>query len=362
MRRGGEPGLALALLLVLVACAPLSQQAGQPSATFQGARIEGDRFISFDGARLGLQHWSAKGGAPWAVIIGLHGMNDYSNSFHLAAPYWASQGVETYAFDQRGFGRSPRRGVWAGEDLMSEDLRTLVSLVRHRYPGAIIAVAGVSMGGSAAIEAFASNRPPDADRLVLLAPAVWGWRTQPLPNRLVLWVAAHTLRGAVVKPPDFVLSHISPTDNIEELRAMGRDPLMIWGARPDAIYGLVNMMQDASDDLGKVRAPVIYMSGGHDQIITAKPTHAAARHLPPHGRTAFYPDGWHLLLIDRQAPRVWADVLAFIRDPAAPLPSGAPPIALTRAGDGRRPRLRYRLRRSGSRRPTPRGISPSGDC
>ena len=29
---------------------------------------------------------------------------------------------------------------------------------------------------------------------------------------------------------------------------------------------------------------------------------------------------------DKQGPVVWADVAAFIRDPDAPLPSGAPPI------------------------------------
>ena len=173
--------LALLLALLLGACAPLSQQAGRPSLQFQGPRIESDAFVSFDGARLGLKHWQAEGGEPWAVIVGLHGMNDYANAFHLAAPWWASQGIATYAFDQRGFGASPRRGVWGGKELMVEDLRTLTALVRQRHPKAIIAVAGVSMGGAVAIEAFASDRPPAADRLILLAPGVWGWRTQPLP-------------------------------------------------------------------------------------------------------------------------------------------------------------------------------------
>ncbi|HZZ34525.1 MAG TPA: hypothetical protein VFE03_02275, partial [Caulobacteraceae bacterium] len=41
---------------------------------------------------------------------------------------------------------------------------------------------------------------------------------------------------------------------------------------------------------------------------------------------AFYADGWHLLMRDKQGPKVWSDVAAFIRDPSAPLPSGAPPI------------------------------------
>jgi hypothetical protein len=34
---------------------------------------------------------------------------------------------------------------------------------------------------------------------------------------------------------------------------------------------------------------------------------------------------------DKEGPLVWRDVLAFIRDPAAPLPSGAPAIPGARA-------------------------------
>jgi hypothetical protein len=52
------------------------------------------------------------------------------------------------------------------------------------------------------------------------------------------------------------------------------------------------------------------------------------RRLPPAVRTAWYADGWHLLLRDLHADRVWGDTLAFIRDPAGPLPSAPPPIPI----------------------------------
>jgi len=313
-----------ALLLVLNACAPVLQQAGRPDAGFAGPRLEDHAFISFDGARLGLTRWDAEGPAPpWAVIVGVHGMDDYANAFHLAAPWWAARGVTTYAFDQRGFGRSPGRGIWAPDALRTEDLRTLVALARERHPGALVAVVGESLGGAVAIEAFASARPPDADRLILAAPAVWGWSTQPLPYRVLLWLAAHLAPGKVFTPPDWLTDHVSASDNRAELIAMGRDPLMIWGARTDALYGLVNTMQNAAQSLSRLRTPTLYLYGAHDQIIPRAATRRAVRRLPRNGRTAYYPDGWHLLLRDRQAPRVWGDILAFIRDPAAPPPSGA---------------------------------------
>ena len=323
--------LVLALALALCACAPIVQQAATPPPGFAGPRLEADDFISFDGARLAMKRWEPPAGPdgkvePWAVIVGLHGMNDYSNAFHLAGPAWAADGIATYAYDQRGFGASPGRGIWAGDDLMMEDARTLTALVRRRYPHAIIALAGVSMGGSIAIEAFASDRPPVADRLVLLGPGVWGWSNQPLPYRTALWITAHTARGSVVNPPDFIVRKVQPSDNIPELIRMGRDKLMIWGARPDTLYGLVGAMEHAQQDIGRVRAPTAYLAGQNDKIIPKAPTLRAVRRLKPTDRSAWYPKGYHLLLVDRQAPVVYRDVESFIRDPAAPLPSGAPTI------------------------------------
>ena len=318
--------IAIALALMVSACTPLVvQQRLMPVAAFAGPRLEDDWFVSFDGARLGLKSWQPQG-EPWAVIVGVHGMNDYSNAFHMAAPWWAAQGIATFAYDQRGFGRSPGRGIWAGDELMVEDLRTITALVRARYPNAIVAVAGESMGGAVAAEAFASDRPPAADRLLLLSPAVWGWSEQPLPNRTLLWFAANFTGGKVYEPPRWLTSKIKPTDNRDELIAMGHDPLMIWGARSDTLYGLVSMMDRAAEAVGEARVPTLYLHGARDQIIPANAARHAAARLKPSDRSAEYARGYHLLMRDKQGPAVWADIASFIRDPKASMPSGAPPI------------------------------------
>ena len=312
--------------LLLGGCAPaVWQQAAEPPAAFSGPQLESDAFVTFDGVRLGLTRWEAEG-EPWAVILALHGMNDYANAFHLAAPWWASQGVTTYAYDQRGFGRSPNRGIWPQEGLMAEDLRTAVTLARARHPDALIAVVGESMGGAVAANAFASDRPPVADRLVLLSPAVWGWRSQPLPNKTALWFAAKFTASKVYTPPRWLTQRIRPTDNRAELIAMGQDPLMIWGARSDALYGLVRLMDRGAESIGDDQVPTLYLYGANDDIIPKRAAFRAARGLKDGDRSAYYAKGYHLLTRDLQGPVVWADVVAWLKDPDAPLPSGAPPI------------------------------------
>jgi esterase/lipase len=85
-------------------------------------------------------------------------------------------------------------------------------------------------------------------------------------------------------------------------------------------------MQLARQDLGRVRGPVLYQYGAHDQIIPKDAAFYAARRLKPTDRSAYYADGYHLLTRDLGRRVVLDDIIAFIRNPSAPLPSGAPPI------------------------------------
>ena len=315
--------------MLIVACVPTVQRAASPIDGFPGPRFEtsAERFVSFDGAELGLTAWLPMNGAePRAVIIALHGMNDYANTFYLAGPWFAERDVAVLAYDARGFGRSPRRGVWAGERLMTEDLRTAVLVARREYPNAKIVVVGDSMGSAEAIATFGAADAPTIDRLVLVAPAVWGWSTLPDQYAFALWVGAHTFPWRAVQPPRRVVRRVTASDNREALLQAGRAPHMIWTTRIDAVYGLVGLMETASERAANLDGDVLFLYGANDQIIPRNSAVAAARRLPPSARTALYENGWHWLLRDNQREVVFNDILAFIGDPDAPLPSGAAPL------------------------------------
>ena len=318
------------LTLLAAACIPTIQHAGRVGTGFQGPRFEvtAHRFVSFDGTPLGLSAWlPADGQTPSAVIIGMHGMNDYGEAtFYLMGPWFAARGVALYAYDARGFGRSPDRGVWGGQQLMTEDLRTAINIARQAYPGAKLVVVGDSMGSAESIALFGGPNAPHIDRLILTAPAVWGWSTMPTLYSMTLWMGAHTFPWQAVQPPRGVVRHITPSDNVQMLQHIGRDRNMLFTTRIDAVYGLVNLMETASHRTASLQGDVAFLYGAKDQIIPRASAIAAARRLPAAARTAVYANGYHMLIRDNERELVYGDILSFIQDPNAPFPSGAPSL------------------------------------
>ncbi len=307
---------------LVAACTPQTQ-VPLDNATAR-PMLADDHVISFDGARLALQVWPATDGAPWAVVLAVHGMSEYAEAFYLAAPYWAERGVTVYAFDQRGFGRSPGRGVWPGAELMGRDVATVAAQLRARHPDVTLAVLGESMGAASVLAAIDQADAALADRVVLSAPGVRGWSALPLHYKSALWVSAHIAPRRAVRPPRGV--SVQASDNMEALYKNGRDPLYLRDTRIDAVYGLISHMEAASRTVAGVAEPTLVLYGAKDELIPQSAVEVFAAKLGPKGRSAFYDDGWHMLLRDLQAEVVWNDVLAFLRDPHAELPSGAPSL------------------------------------
>jgi acylglycerol lipase len=317
--------LALLVAAALAACAPrlapMGPVTGQPG-------LLPDRLVMADGAALPLKTW-LPAGAPKAVVIGLHGFNDYSNAFAMPAEAWRQDGIATYAYDQRGFGAAPERGMWPGTETLVADLDTAARLIAARHPDTPLYVVGESMGGAVIMAAVAEGRLRNSAGVVLSAPAVRGRETINVFGRVGLWVSAHTVPWLAGAPPRNL--GFMPSDNVEMLRALGRDPLIIKETRVDAFYGLINLMDDALTASSQFDRETLILLGKHDNLIPSGPTGLMLSRMPPANgrdrRVALYRDGYHMLFRDLQAPVVHRDVAHWIltrqEDPLAALPSGA---------------------------------------
>ncbi len=309
-------GMITLALLLLSACLPLENR---PGKRILEPKLEQGDFIAVDGAKLPLRSWLPDKNPLKAVIVGLHGFNDYSNCFTTPGQYLSSHGIGCYAYDQRGFGGAPGRGLWAGMEAYTRDLVDFVREIRKRHPGVPLYVLGESMGGAVTMVAATGSNPPDIDGAILVAPAVWGRATMPWYQRWLLAVTSHTLPWLKLSGKGL---NLKPSDNIEMRRALSRDPLVIKATRIDTMYGLTDLMDEALARAEKLRLPVLVQYGKHDQIIPKEPTFLMLEKMPKSSRKAFYEHGYHMLLRDLQGEKPLADIVAWISDRNHPLPYG----------------------------------------
>ena len=307
MGRPLRPLLLFTLLTALVACTTAHVPPGNSPA--KPELIEQPLFRAGDGTELALMRWQPAG-KPRAVLLMLHGFNEYSGAGSEPAEVFRQQGIAVWALDQRGFGRSPYRGLWSSAERMAEDVRELTALIRNQYPGLPVYVLGHSMGGAVALLAAGAGTL-QADGIILAAPAVWIRETQPFYQRWGLELSRKYFPGW---SPTGESLQIRPTDNIAAWRRLWQSPWMIRQSRIDTVAGLVELMDKGYAAAPNIKLPVLLLYGDKDQLVPKKPVDMLWAHLNKTGKTRQirYPNGWHMLLRDLQGGKVIADVVQWM--------------------------------------------------
>ena len=298
---------------LLIGCTPHVQKIAED---VRPAKLSANYYLTADGVDLPIKSWQADKPAK-AVIIAVHGFNDYRNGFAFPASWWMQQGITTYAYDQRGFGETAYRGIWAGTERLKKDLSVLVGLIRNRHPGVPLYLLGESMGGAVVMASASDANFPKVDGLILSAPAVWGWQSLNSFYRAVLWCAAHLVPSMTASGNGL---GIQASDNISILQNLGQDSYFIKQTRIDSVYGLVGLMDQAYNSAEMLNLPTLVLYGAQDEVIPKDPVEDVVSRLPRTADIVLYEDGWHLLMRDLQAPLVWRDIESWIAD--RQIPSG----------------------------------------
>lgn len=299
IKRIGAIGLAIALLAGCVSFPDAPPPVRAPA-------VNGDWIMSADGARLGLTQWAAA--EPVAALVAVHGMNDYAGAFFYAGPYWSARGISVYAYDQRGFGRSPEFGRWAGGEAMKQDLRGVIAAVRAQNPGLPVYVVGHSMGAAVVLAAM-KDAPLDVDGVILAAPGIWGGASMSIFYRSTLNLAAMVAPGKTLSGER---AGRQASDNIEFLRAMYEDPLVIKETRIDAVLGAERIMGEGYDASDEVSSDFLFLYGEKDDIIPLKALRKTAARLCGKVAAVSYPESWHLIFADLERAAPLDDVIFWI--------------------------------------------------
>jgi alpha-beta hydrolase superfamily lysophospholipase len=305
--------------LFLAACAPTVKLAGPP---VEMPAFVGDAIVTADAQRLPLRAWLPPAD-PQAVVIAVHGFNDYSNAFDGPGKFLAGLGIAVYAYDQRGFGAAPDHGFWAGEATMSDDLIEAIRLIGARYPGRPLYLLGESMGGAVVMVTMARPDAPKVAGVILSAPAVWDRESMNIFQRGALWIATYSMPWLTLSGRGL---HITPSDNLEMLRRLSADSLVIKETRVDTIHGLCDLMDHAAHVAPLLQVPTLALYGEKDEVVPAAPVFKMFTELPSAPTPpveALYANGYHMLMRDLEAPLVLGDIAAWIKHPGQPLPSAA---------------------------------------
>jgi alpha-beta hydrolase superfamily lysophospholipase len=308
-------------LLLLAGCSASSLTSPAPHKLDAVDKISPSQAITpvpmrFDlpgGDHLAARVWTSV--TPRHIVLGVHGFNDYSKAFEPLAQHLSGEmGATVYAYDHRGFGANPQPGIWPGADTLLADLRHIAAQLRVRHPSLPITVVGESMGGALVWVAASESPGLETDQIVLKAPAVWGANRMPWYQRLSL-----KFMNAVA--PDMVFTGrgvrslgITPTNDPEVARDLGRDPLFIKATRVSSLAGVTDLMGRAQNlsTLPLQRSLVLY--GLRDRIIPPPPVCDWLTHLngasSPGAALDFvvYPEGWHLLTRQLHTQEVLQDL------------------------------------------------------
>jgi alpha-beta hydrolase superfamily lysophospholipase len=242
---------------------------------------------------------------PRAVLVALHGLGDHSGLYPMLPDAFLPLGIEIFAPDLRGNGRSPgQRAYLERWSDFREDLRRLIIRVRAERPMIPLFLLGNSMGGLVVLD-YAQHHP-EGIRGVIAVSTPLGELGVP---RVLMAL------GRVVSRwwPRFSLN------TGMDLSGLARDPEVAERVLHDPLFhrkGTARLSTEVTATIARVQAgaggfpvPMLVLHGAADRMV---PPDGSRRFFGATGqpdRTLVeYPAAYHALLADVGSDQVLRDI------------------------------------------------------
>lgn len=125
---------------------------------------------SADGTRIAYRAWPKAGAAITFAVV--HGLGEHSGRYEEFAEGMARHGMETFAVDLRGHGKSPgQRGHVDSWSQWTDDVSAFVKHVETEAEGEVVPV-GHSLGGAAMLSTVLAGKLPKSRRFIVSSPAL----------------------------------------------------------------------------------------------------------------------------------------------------------------------------------------------
>lgn len=251
---------------------------------------------------------------PWARLHVLHGYGDHSGRYRHFMTWMADCGVACQALDFRGHGRSSgkRAFVKRWEDYLEDFTAFLGSCEADSGASMTSFYLGHSHGGLVLAEALLQGRLPSESPCVFTSP--YFGNALPIPRWKQL--AARALNR--FHPAWKVASGIdaeslsSDPEMVEDTR---NDPLLLHLGTPRWFVETTRVQAHLRDRAAGIVAPLFMLCGGDDTIADVETSRRVfEKFRSPDKRFELYPGLRHELLRERERNRVFADLLAWMKN------------------------------------------------
>jgi len=257
------------------------------------------------------QYWLPQGPID-KIIVMCHGFQCHSDLYYVLADYFFDKNVLICAMDQRGHGRtSGIRGHLNSFDLVYQDLRQLIHLMKREFPNVPLYLMGESMGGLTTLN-FAVQFPQEVEGIIALVPGI---RQRLFSNLRHLFFIASALKYVRLKisikiPSDFNNSTYFPAFN-------EYDSHDILHTNPVTLGMLFNLLDLFRTTLPKITnktiKPILICQGTGDKLLDPHGAYELYQSISiPDKTLRFYRNANHSLLMDQNAQKIYSDIHSWL--------------------------------------------------
>jgi acylglycerol lipase len=263
-----------------------------------------------DGTALRIRHWPVGSGEPWASMLLVHGLAEHSGRYEHVGAQLAAAGIDTYAFDLRGFGASggPRASVERWSQL-HDDLEERLAAIRSIAPDRPLVLYGHSLGGLIALGYVLDGRARP-DLLVLSAPAIGA--TVPAWQRALVG----SLRRVA---PGMLLSNRLKGDVLARDPAVAvmyfADPLNQHKSTVRFAHAAFAEQRRVASALDRLSIQTLVVHGGADRLVPTETSQVLEGRLGVVRRV--YPELRHETHNEPEGPQVVSDIIGWVRERAS---------------------------------------------
>ena len=224
--------------------------------------VEIKHFIARDNKPVFYRQWQGDTDKP--ILVYLHGIESHTEWFIDTAQKLKDKGLSVYAMERRGSGVNKEdRGHMENYQVLVEDLRETIELIRTENPGQKVYLIGLCWGGKLAVT-FSSEYQDLIDGLILISPALKTQIDLSLPQKL------NVLCSAFLKPKKLIDIPIEPemfTKNPKYLDFIKNDTHRLTRATARFFFETNKMDMRILKTPSKIKVPVVLFMAGNDCVV-----------------------------------------------------------------------------------------------